>query len=63
MITTPDEALRAVAAGASGVIAQGMGAGGHRNAYLGASLPTSIEEVGTLALVPQLRTWSAPTCR
>jgi nitronate monooxygenase len=54
MVTTPDEALRAVAAGATGVIAQGAEAGGHRSAYLGASLPPTIEEVGTLALVPQV---------
>jgi nitronate monooxygenase len=54
MVTTPEEALAAVSAGADGVIAQGSEAGGHRSAFLGAHVPESIREVGTLALVPQV---------
>jgi nitronate monooxygenase len=54
MVTTPEEALTAVAAGASGVIAQGTEAGGHRSAFLGAHVPPRIREVGTFALVPQV---------
>jgi nitronate monooxygenase len=54
MVTTPDEALQAVAAGASGVIAQGSESGGHRSTFVGAEIPASLREVGTLALLPQV---------
>jgi nitronate monooxygenase len=54
MVTTPGEAVRAVRAGADGVIAQGSEAGGHRSAYVGARVPETLREVGTLALVPQV---------
>ncbi len=54
MVTTPDEAARAVAAGADGVIAQGGEAGGHRSAFVGIDVRSPRAEVGTLALVPQV---------
>ncbi len=54
MVTTPEEAVRAVAAGASGVIAQGSEAGGHRSAFVGVDVDPLRPEVGTLALVPQV---------
>ncbi|MDX6560759.1 MAG: nitronate monooxygenase [Gaiellales bacterium] len=54
MVTTPDEALRAVAAGASAVIAQGSEAGGHRSAFVGVHVDPLRPEVGTMALVPQV---------
>ena len=54
MVTTPEEALAAVAAGAAGVIAQGSESGGHRSAFVGAEIPESLREVGTMALVPQV---------
>jgi nitronate monooxygenase len=54
MVTTPDEALAAMAAGAQAVIAQGSESGGHRSAFVGAEIPASLREVGTMALVPQV---------
>jgi nitronate monooxygenase len=54
MVTTPAEAAHAVAEGADAVIAQGSEAGGHRSAYVGADVPETLREVGTLALVPQV---------
>ena len=54
MVTTPDEARRAVSAGAAGVIAQGTEAGGHRSSFVGTSVRPLRPEVGTLALVPQV---------
>jgi nitronate monooxygenase len=54
MVTTPHEALRAVAAGASAVIAQGSEAGGHRSAFVGVHVDPLRPEVGTMALVPQV---------
>ena len=54
MVTTPREAMLAVAAGADGVIAQGSEAGGHRSAFVGIDVRPARPEVGTLALVPQI---------
>ena len=54
MVTTPEEATRAVAKGADGVIAQGSEAGGHRSAFVGIDVRPAPPEVGTLALVPQV---------
>jgi nitronate monooxygenase len=54
MVTTPEEALAAVSAGADAVIAQGSEAGGHRSTFVGAQIPASLREVGTMALVPQV---------
>ena len=54
MVTTPAEAVRAVAAGADGVIAQGSEAGGHRSAFIGTDVRPARPEVGTMALVPQV---------
>jgi nitronate monooxygenase len=54
MVTTPDEARRAVEAGAHGVIAQGTEAGGHRSSFVGTEVRPMRTEVGTLALVPQV---------
>jgi nitronate monooxygenase len=54
MVTTPEEAVQAVAAGADGVIAQGSESGGHRSAFVGADVPASLREVGTMALLPQV---------
>src|SRR6185437_1649596 len=54
MVTTPDEARRAVEAGANGVIAQGTEAGGHRSSFVGTEVRPLRAEVGTLALVPQV---------
>ncbi len=54
MVTTPEEAQRAVAAGADVVIAQGAEAGGHRGSFTGAIASPVVAEVGTLALVPQV---------
>jgi nitronate monooxygenase len=53
MVTSPAEALRAVAAGAHGVIAQGSEAGGHRSAFAGGGSALRAE-VGVVALVPQI---------
>jgi nitronate monooxygenase len=53
MVTSPEDARRAVAAGADGVIAQGSEAGGHRSAYA-AGGDAERSEVGMLALVPQV---------
>ena len=54
MVTTPQEARRAVEAGADGVIAQGSEAGGHRSAFVGIDVRPPRAEVGTMALVPQV---------
>jgi nitronate monooxygenase len=56
MVTTVDEAVRAVASGADGVIAQGGEAGGHRGTFgVGAATgPPAPARIGTLALVPQV---------
>jgi nitronate monooxygenase len=54
MVSTPAEAVRAVAAGADGVIAQGGEAGGHRSMFVGAQVPRSSRDVGTMALLPQV---------
>ncbi|MDX6525164.1 MAG: nitronate monooxygenase [Gaiellales bacterium] len=54
MVTTPEEALAAISAGANAVIAQGSESGGHRSTFVGAEIPTSLREVGTMALVPQV---------
>ena len=56
LVTTVDEARRAVACGASAVITQGAEAGGHRGTFGvgGASGPAAPALVGTLALVPQV---------
>jgi nitronate monooxygenase len=54
MVTTVADAHRAVAAGATAVIAQGTEAGGHRSAFTGDEPVRSRPEVGTLALVPQV---------
>jgi nitronate monooxygenase len=56
MVTTVDEALRAVACGADAVIAQGAEAGGHRGTFGvgGAAGPAQPALVGTMALVPQV---------
>jgi nitronate monooxygenase len=54
MVTTPEEAVQAVAAGADGVIAQGSESGGHRSTFVGADVPASLREVGTMALLPQV---------
>jgi nitronate monooxygenase len=54
MVTTPEEALAATSAGADAVIAQGSESGGHRSTFVGAEIPTSLREVGTMALVPQV---------
>jgi nitronate monooxygenase len=54
MVTTPAEARFAVAAGADAVIAQGSEAGGHRSSFVGADVRPIRQEVGTLALVPQV---------
>jgi nitronate monooxygenase len=53
MVTTPAEAEQAVAAGVDGVIAQGIEAGGHRGAFLGAGEPAG-PALGTLALVAKV---------
>jgi nitronate monooxygenase len=54
MATTPEESLRAISAGADGVIAQGSESGGHRSTFVGADVPPALREVGTMALVPQV---------
>jgi nitronate monooxygenase len=54
MVTTPEEAVSAIAAGANAVIAQGSEAGGHRSTFVGAEIPASLREVGTMALTPQV---------
>ncbi len=54
MAITPGEALHAIAAGADGVIAQGSEAGGHRSTFVGAEVPATLREVGTMALLPQV---------
>ncbi len=54
MVTTPEEAVQAVAAGADAVIAQGSESGGHRSTFVGAEVPASLREVGTMALLPQV---------
>jgi nitronate monooxygenase len=56
LVTTVDEAVRAVASGADAVITQGAEAGGHRGTFAvgGASGPAAPALVGTLALVPQV---------
>ena len=56
LVTTVDEARRAVACGAAAVITQGAEAGGHRGTFGvgGASGPPVPALVGTLALVPQV---------
>jgi nitronate monooxygenase len=54
MVTTPEEALGAVSAGADAVIAQGSESGGHRSTFVGAEIPASLREVGTMALIPQV---------
>ena len=56
MVTTVDEARRAIAAGADCVIAQGSEAGGHRGTFgIGTpGGPTEPARVGTMALVPQV---------
>jgi nitronate monooxygenase len=54
MVTTPEEALHAITAGANGVIAQGSESGGHRSTFVGTTIPVSLREVGTLALLPQV---------
>jgi nitronate monooxygenase len=54
MVTTPEEALAAIASGADAVIAQGSEAGGHRSTFVGADIPASLREVGTMALLPQV---------
>jgi nitronate monooxygenase len=46
--------VQAVAAGADGVIAQGSESGGHRSTFVGADVPASLREVGTMALLPQV---------
>ncbi len=50
MVTTVDEARRAVEAGADAVIAQGSEAGGHRGTYGGGAARGG----GTMSLVPQI---------
>ena len=56
MVTTADEARRAVEVGAVCVIAQGSEAGGHRGTFgIGTSGgPSEPARVGTMALVPQV---------
>jgi nitronate monooxygenase len=54
MAITPGEALKAIAAGADAVIAQGSEAGGHRSTFVGAAIPATLREIGTLALLPQV---------
>jgi nitronate monooxygenase len=56
LVTTVDEALRAVSAGAGAVITQGAEAGGHRGTFAvgGEGGPAAPALVGTLALVPQV---------
>ena len=54
MVITPAEAKQAAVAGADGVIAQGSEAGGHRSTFVGAEIPETLREVGTMALVPQV---------
>jgi nitronate monooxygenase len=56
LVTTVDEAVRAVASGADAVITQGAEAGGHRGTFGvgGAEGPAAPALVGTLALVPQV---------
>jgi len=56
LVTTVDEAVRAVACGADAVITQGGEAGGHRGTFGvgGADGPATPATVGTLALVPQV---------
>ena len=54
MVTTPEEAVAAISAGAEAVIAQGSEAGGHRSTFVGAEIPASLREVGTMALLPQV---------
>jgi nitronate monooxygenase len=56
MVTTVNEAQRAVASGADAVIAQGGEAGGHRGTFGvgGPTGPAAAARVGTLALVPQV---------
>jgi nitronate monooxygenase len=54
MVTTPEEAVAAISAGANAVIAQGSESGGHRSTFVGAEIPASLREVGTMALVPQV---------
>jgi nitronate monooxygenase len=54
MVTTPGEAVRALEAGANGVIAQGSEAGGHRSTFVGTEIPRSLRQVGSMALVPQV---------
>ena len=54
MVTTPEEAVRSVEAGADAVIAQGSEAGGHRGSFGGSEIPAPLPEVGTMALVPQV---------
>ena len=55
MVTTVDEARRAVALGAAGVIAQGGEAGGHRGTFaVGGEGPAAPATVGTVVLVPQV---------
>jgi nitronate monooxygenase len=56
LVTTVDEALRAVACGAAAVITQGGEAGGHRGTFAlgGPAGPATPALVGTLALVPQV---------
>jgi nitronate monooxygenase len=56
LVTTVDEAVRAVACGAGAVITQGGEAGGHRGTFGvgGVDGPVAPATVGTLALVPQV---------
>jgi nitronate monooxygenase len=56
LVTTVDEAVRAVACGAAAVITQGGEAGGHRGTFGvgGAHGPVAPAVVGTIALVPQV---------
>jgi len=56
LVTTVEEARRAVACGAAAVITQGGEAGGHRGTFAvgGAAGPATPARVGTVALVPQV---------
>ncbi len=54
MVTSVADARRAVAAGVTGVIAQGAESGGHRSAFADGETLRGFSEVGTMALVPQV---------
>ncbi|MCB0881400.1 MAG: nitronate monooxygenase [Thermoleophilia bacterium] len=53
MVTTVEEAVRVVAAGADVVVAQGWEAGGHRSTFIPGPRD-ELPQIGTFALVPQV---------